>query len=183
MGYRLNKVKTAAQHYPQFVEILMHSPNHNYEVLKSLQGALDLKRTITTTYFKKTGEEYAYPDYFEIGCGRREARLTREKLIEDITAIIKSGKDDYGDDLYPDQYIRLFHALAILKVEKNTYHFAGTTKNKVFNAMYVLWGIDDGSDEAYKILERSAWFIAEELKELHGEVSSSFNIGKKCILG
>lgn len=182
MGYRLNKVKTAAQHYPEFVEIIMHSPGHNYEVLKSLQGAIDLGRTITTSYFKKTGEEFAYPDYFDVGCGRREARRLREKLIEDITLIIKSGKDDYGEELYPDQYVRLFHALAILKVDKNTYHIPGTTEDKVFNAMYVLWAMDDGSDAAYKHLERSAWFMAEALKEFRGKQPSSFSLGKKCIL-
>ena len=85
--------------------------------------------------------------------------------------ILEVKETDRNEEMLHDNYARLFHALAILKVPKDTELLPGTTKNLIYNSMYMLWVLDDGSREKYNDIKDVAWYMAEETKKRSGKRS------------
>lgn len=164
--------------YGKFIQGLLHTPEYSgYKTLRLIQGAVDFERRIPKYYIEK--EEYYYVARdFEIDFTKNAAKKLREEFISEIIKVIlKLDKTDYNEELLTDHYARLFHALAILKVPKDTELLPGTTQNLMYNAMYILWKLDDGSKEVYDIIGRTAWCMSEEIKKRSGKKCSSVITG------
>lgn len=164
--------------YGKFIKGLLHTPEHSgYNTLRLIQGAVEFDRRIPKYYIEK--EEYYYVARdFEIDFTKSAAKKLREEFISEIIKVIlKLDKTDHNEEMLTDHYARLFHALAILKVPKDTELLPGTTENLMFNAMYILWELDDGSEKVYDIIGRTAWCISEEIKKRSGEKCSGVITG------
>ena len=82
--------------------------------------------------------------------------------------------------MMPDNYSSLFHALAILKLDKGTELLPGTTDNYMYNAAYMLWRLDDGSEMVGDAIESTMWFMSEEIKGRSGKERRNCQQGVKC---
>lgn len=160
-------------------EILMES-RWCYLALRGLQEATEFRGKIPKHHFYKY-DDYSFTEYFDIGETKAEVRAARTEIIEAITNTIKSHETYRGEKMLHDHYARLFHALAILKVDKGTDLVPSTLKdNFIYNAMYVLWRADDGSYNAEKGILSAAWFLAEEYKNLTKGYCSDCMPDLKC---
>lgn len=156
--------------YGKFITRLLHTPEYScYNPLRLIQGAVEFERRIPKYYIEK--EEYYYVARdFKIGLTKNDARALREEFINEIVRVIlEVNKTDRDEEMLHDHYARLFHALSILKVPKNTELLPGTTKNLVYDSMYMLWLLDDGSKEMFHNIESIAWYMAEEAKKRSGK--------------
>lgn len=171
--------------YEETIKYLLHDWSDRIEWLKLLQGAVECKGRIPKSYIY--GEYYldrgvTYAEVFEIGETKDDARRARQQLIEDIINTMMIGETASTGEMLPDHYARLFHALTVLKLEKETNLLPGTTKNMMFDAMYKLWRLDDGSEQAEKAIKSAGWFMAEEIKKRSGKHCAQEHIilGVKC---
>ena len=156
--------------YGKFIKGLLHTPDSgDYRTLQLIQGATEFQRKIPKSYIYS--EEYYYVARdFGIGFTKSEAKALREEFINEIIKVILNlDKTDRNEEMLPDNYARLFHALAILKVPKDTELLPGTTKNLIYNSMYMFWFFDDGSQKAYDVINDGAWCMAEEIKKRSGK--------------
>lgn len=156
--------------YGKFIEELLHIPAYScYRILRLIQGATEFERRIPKYYIER--EEYCYVARdFKIGLTKNDARALREEFINEIVRVIlEVKKTDRDEEMLHDHYARLFHALSILKVPKNTELLPGTTKNLIYNSMYMLWFFDDGSKETFHTIENIAWYMSEEAKKRSGK--------------
>ena len=94
--------------------------------------------------------------------------------------ILNQTTTEYGEEMMTDNYSRLFHGLAILKLEKDTELLPGTTDNYMYNAAYMLWRLDDGSEMAGDAIESTMWFMSEEIKGRSGKARRNCQQGVKC---
>ena len=159
--------------YGNFIRGILHTPEYSaYDNLRVIQKAVEFKRKIPKFYIENESDYYYVAGYFGINLTKSAVKTLREELINEIIkVIIELDKTDNGKELLPDHYARLFHALAILKVPKDTELLPGTTKNLMYNAMYMIWGLDDGSEEARRLIQTASWYMAEEIKKRTGERS------------
>lgn len=172
--------------YEGIIKYLLHGWQNYDQWLEQLQGALEFKRKIPKSYIY--GDHYSeyqttYAEFFDIGETKEEAKKARQQLIKDIINTMMYGYTTSTGEILPDHYARLFHALTVLKLEKDTELFSGTTKNMMFNAMYMLWRLDDGSKQAKNAIGRAAWYIAEEIKKRSGQPycgEEHLILGLKC---
>lgn len=153
----------------EFIQELLHVPESSaYKTLRLIQGAVDFERKIPKSYIKNEDFGYVVRD-FGIDFTKSAVKKLREEFISEIIKVIlELDKTDRNEEVLPDHYGRLFHALAILKVPKNTELLPGTTKNLMYNAMYIIWGLDDGSCKAGDLIQRASWCMAEEIKKRDG---------------
>ena len=172
--------------YKDVIKNLIHEWQHEYRWLNKLQGAVEFKGRIPKSYIMDA-DYYtwgSYTKYYEIGETKADAINARNQLIQDIVSTIMSGESLDGQELLPDNYARLFKALTVLKVDKETKLLAETTDNLMFNAMYLLWKLDDGSCEKKSAAFKSAgWYMAEELKKACGQhycQPEHLILGAKC---
>lgn len=158
--------------YGKFITRLLHTPESNcYRILNIIQGATEFKRKIPKSFI--ITEEYdCVARDFGFGLTKSDAKALREEFINEIVRVILEVKEtDRNEEMLHDHYARLFHALAILKVPKDTELLPGTTKNLIYNSMYMLWFLDDGSREKYNDIKDVAWYMAEETKKRSGKRS------------
>ena len=153
----------------KFIQEILHIPGYSaYKILRLIQGAVDFKRKIPKSYIKNEDYYYVARD-FGIN-SKNDAKELREQFINEIIKVIlELDKTDRNEEMLPDHYGRLFHALAILKVPKDTKLLPGTTTNLMYDAMYTLWELDDGSDHAGEVIQSAAWYMAEEIKKRTGK--------------
>jgi len=149
---------TEGNKYDSFIWGILRG--RDFEHLRFLQGAVDHKKKISKVYIQET----EYTEIFEIGETKKDAIEAREELIKLIVQVLKDGKTR-NKDMIIDHYSRLFHALAILKVDKNADFITKESENKMYNAAYQLWQLDDGSKTVGRSIMNACWFISEELKE------------------
>lgn len=144
--------------------IRMIGSGHYFNDLKVLQMAIDKKGPVSQDFF---GENCCYETWGYKWRGKPELRAIRQEVISAITeVIIGENYKPYKQKMDADHYARYFHALAILKVNKDS---IGKTKNDFMrNAFLEFWRFDDGSDEIWKILDEAAWSIAEAIKGIKG---------------
>ena len=154
--------------YGELIKELLHRPEcSGYNTLRLIQGAIDSKRI--SSYIHK--EEYScVARDFGIKFTKSAAKALRKELIEEIAKTILEQKTDRNEEMLPDNYARLFHALTILKLEKDTKLFPGTTQNLMYNAMYMLWALDNSEEDADTI-RLAGWYMSEEIKKRSGKPS------------
>lgn len=145
--------------------IRMLGSGYFFEDLKVLQMAIDKKGAVSQSFFFDNGG--CYETWGPSWRSKHELRQIREELISAITGVINSqNRVPYQDKMDADHYARYFHALSILKVEKD---YLGKTKHDYMrNAFISLWKFDDGSDENWNIIDDAAWYIAEAVKGIKG---------------
>ena len=174
------KTNNVGNKYDFVVKEILHENHWCYRALRGLQEATEFKGKIPKSHYYKY-DDYNFAHYFEIGETKAEARSARDELVNLIANVIKSHTTYHGEKMLHDHYARLFHALAILKVDKGTDLVPSTTKdNLVYNSMYVLWRADDGSDNAERGILRAAWYLSEEYKRLTEGYTPDCIAGCKC---
>ena len=139
--------------YGKFITEIIHAPEKNgFRILKLIQGATEVEKKDTQSYI----------DYEEY-CSR--SRDFREEFINEIARVIlEVNQTDQNEEFSHYHYARLFHALAILKVPKDTKILCEKSKNYIYNSMYILWKLDDGSEDAYNTIIKSAYCMAKNAK-------------------
>lgn len=172
--------------YEWLIKHSIHGWQNYYDLIQTLQGAVEFKGRIPKAYIY--GEYYrdrqiTYAKALEIGETKKEAREARQQIIEEIINTMMCGYTQSTGEMLPDHYARLFHLLTVLKLEKDTKLFSGTTKNMIFNAMYMLWSLDDGSEQAKKAIVNAGWYMSEEIKKRSGQSycnEDDLLLGLKC---
>lgn len=166
--------------HQKFINGIVHGWKGQCRCLKALQKASDFKAKIPNQFLFSEEAEYL-KEAFGISNTKREVKDLRKELITEIVDVILNQETtEYGEEMLPDNYSRLFHALTILKLEKETELLPGTTDNYMYNAAYVLWRLDDGSEVAKDAIESAMWFMSEEIKGRSGMTKRSCIIGVKC---
>ena len=148
-----------------FIFNCIHQRGGVFESLKNLQTATEFKRMIPASFIRET----EYTTVFEIGPSKDEARNMRNTLIQEfVNAILNltTTSSSYEKELLPDDYFRLFHALTLLGVPKDTEMLSAEREpdNYPYSCAYWLWQADDGTEEMFENLITAAWFAAEEMK-------------------
>ena len=92
-----------------------------------------------------------------LGITAIEACVVRTEIIVRIIQEIKSGEH------LLDHLSRLFHALTLLKVDKNDSRLPSSSVSYIYNAARALWMLDDG-EKAYSYINLAAWYVAEMMK-------------------
>ena len=153
----------------KFIQGLLHTPEYSgYKTLRLIQGAVDFRGKLPKRYTEDEEYYYVVRD-FGIDFTKGSVKALREEFVNEIIkVIVELDKTDDNQELLPDHYGRLFHALAILKVPKDTKLLPGTTTNLIYNAMYMMWALDDGSLYSGDIIQRASWYMAEEIKKRLG---------------
>lgn len=151
--------------HQKFINGIVHNLNGYYQSLRVLQAAVDFKAKIPKRFLSSVEAEDLEGE-FGISITKQEVKELRKELITEIIDVIVNEKTtEYGEEMMPDNYSRLFHALAILKLEKDTELLPGTTDNFMYNAAYMLWRLDDGSKMVEDAIENAMWYAAEEIKK------------------
>ena len=144
--------------YKDFIEGIIHG--YNFNVLEELQTAIDFNRKIPKYYL----ETHYYYEELCIGKTKEEARRARQELIEGIVdTILHQSTTKHGDKMLPDNYARLFHALAILKLEKDS-SLLPSDGDTVYTCVYNLWQLDNGSHRDANAIITICWYLAEAMK-------------------
>lgn len=145
--------------YQDFIEGIIHGLN--FEVLQALETAVEFNRNIPKFYLEANNY------YVELGIGKTktEARQARQQLIEEIVyAILHQTETKYGEKMLPDNYARLFHGLAILNLEKDS-PLLPSCGNFIYNFVYELWKLDNGSYKTGEEMISTCWYLAEAIKK------------------
>lgn len=146
--------------YEDIVNGILHG--RYFDWLRDLQQAVRFKAKIPKSFI----EETQYTDLFGIGGSKKEAREAREELISEIVdRIVNYNTTNFHLEMMPDNYSRLFHALAVLQLEKNTEILPAETANNKYNAAYMLWKLDDGSEDVGKLIMDASWYMTVEIRK------------------
>ena len=90
---------------------------------------------------------------------KKQLRQIRNEVVKAILQNIEIQQLDI------EQYVRYFHGLAILGVDKENAEVpAIDNANERYKIAYELWQLDDGSEENWKHIESIAWCVTEKLK-------------------
>lgn len=144
--------------HKDLIEGIIHG--YNFNVLEELQTAIDFNRKIPKYYL----ETHYYYEELCIGKTKEEARRARQELIESIVdTILHQSTTKHGDKMLPDNYARLFHALAILKLEKDS-SLLPSDGDAVYTCVYSLWQLDNGSHRDANAIITICWYLAEAMK-------------------
>ena len=166
--------------HQRFINGLVHGRNAQYRCLEDLREALEYRAKIPKQFLYSEKAE-RLKDEFGIGITKKELKVIREELITEIIDVILNQKTtEYGEEMLSDNYSRLFHALAILKLDKETDLLPGTTDNYMYNAAYIIWRLDDGSKMSGDAIESSMWFVSEEIKGRSAKARRNCQQGVKC---
>lgn len=151
--------------HQRFINGIIHGLNGQYQCLRALQEAVDFKARIPKHFLSSEKAEWLEGE-FGIIITKQKVKELREEIISEITDVILNKKTtEYGEEMLPDNYSRLFHALAILKLEKDTELLPEKTDNYIYNATYMIWRLDDGSMFAGDMIVNAMWYMAEEIKK------------------
>ena len=151
--------------HQRFINGIIHGLNGQYQCLRALQEAVDFKARIPRRFLFSEKAEWLEGE-FGLSITNQEVKELRKELItEIIDVILNQETTEYDEKMLPDNYSRLFHALAILKLEKDTELLPEKTDNYIYNATYKIWILDDGSMFAGDMIVNAMWYMAEEIKK------------------
>ena len=89
----------------------------------------------------------------------------RQEIINAIMRRLRSQESWTNYEKMPlEHYEIYFHALAVLKVEKDEIRVS--ENDYLFNAFLYLWQLDDGSRDALRVLKRASDFLSYYIEEL-----------------
>lgn len=138
-----------------FLRDLKHDAQYCYDQLRLIAEAVSYPKAIPKNFWNNRRKAYEGVLYFD---GPIPKANVKEMYSEIVTAICEILQDD---SLMVDHYARFFHALAILKVPKNSEQVSATRENPRYNLAYYLWALDDGSKEDGNNAITVAWYVAE----------------------
>ena len=106
---------------------------------------------------------------YEVPLRKAELLSLREEVIELICKELKADSSNLNwekkmSPIQVDNFVRLFHALAIIGVEKNDPRIPKKRENVKYNTALAFWLEDDGSIEKWNYINRLAWRISELTK-------------------
>ena len=138
-----------------------------FEEVKIIREAYEIKGEIPEEFWNR--EIYKEP------LMENKVPLTKEKLLslrEEVIDLIceeleKDKALNWEKKMSPiqvDNYVRLFHALALMGVEKNDLRIPKKRGNIKYNIALAFWLEDDGSIEKWIYIRRLAWNISEFTK-------------------
>lgn len=152
-----------------FIYGLHHARNEGaYEEVKIIGEAYEIEGEIPERFWQR--EIYKEP------LMGNKVPLTKDKLLsirEEVIDLIceeleaDSSTLNWEKKLSPievDNYTRLFHALALMGVEKNDPRIPKKRGNIKYNISLALWLEDNGSIETWIYIRRIAWNISELIK-------------------
>ncbi|MCR5186570.1 MAG: hypothetical protein K6D97_05595 [Clostridia bacterium] len=121
------------------------------------------------SYPKRIPNEFWY-DEKKGGCGilgmdritKAEMKKLRKQVIARIIQEINAPAKP--EDMYCDNYTRLFHALTLLEVQKNDKRIPAPGKDYMYNMSYMLWALDNGTEKAKKAVIAATWYSSEMFK-------------------
>lgn len=135
-----------------FIKSLLQGLRDGFETCELIMEALSYKRAIPESFWtdEKKG---AYGILGEYRISMKEMRDLRAEAIMAITSKISLMERENNKKNQIDNFSRLFHALTLLQVEKNTSLVPAVSENLLYNTAYSLWAIDDGSEKIWKLLK------------------------------
>ena len=141
----------------QFVEGLKHGFRHKFEECEDVARALEFKHAIPAKFWQEERISYGIMG-LDVPLTKRQLRDMHTEMIDAICTALKA------ENLEVDNYARLFHALAILGLPKCSLDVPATRNNMKYNMAYYLWGLDDGTPEAWECIDNASWYAAESSK-------------------
>lgn len=146
-----------------FIKSLLHGLRDGFETCELIMEALSYKRAIPESF---------WTDEMKGACGilgeyrisKKEMRDLRAEAIRAITSKISLMERENDKKNQIDNFSRLFHALTLLQVEKNTSLVPAISENLLYDTAYSLWEIDDGSEKIWKAIDNASWYAAEAIK-------------------
>lgn len=139
---------------------LLRGLEEGFKACELIQEALSYKKAIPKSFWiGREAEAYIFELY---DLSKSDMRKARDEVVERI--IKEINKPHHIRKMYCDNYSRLFHALAILKVSKNDSRIPTSGKGYMYNIAYYLWWLDDGKPSTYEFVSNVAWYSAEAVK-------------------
>ena len=146
-----------------FLYGLLHGYRFAFETCELITEALSYKKAIPKSFWVNELKETC----IVLGAYRiskKEMRKLKEEAVTAIAEKISYMEKENSKKNQVDNFSRLFHALTILKVEKNTLIVPAIGENLIYNAVYMLWVLDDGNEKSWKTIDAVSWYVAEAIK-------------------
>lgn len=141
----------------------MHGHREGFKICELITEALSYKRSIPESFW--TDEmKGAYGILGEYRISKKEMRDLRTEAVTAIASEISLMESENDEKNQIDNFSRLFHALTLLKVEKNTSLVPAISGNLLYDIAYSLWEIDDGTEKNWKAIDNASWYAAEANK-------------------
>lgn len=150
-----------------FIYGLHRGRNCAYEKCRIIGEAYAINGEIPEEFWKR--EIYCEPLMgYEVPLTKADLLSIRFEVIDLICKELKADSTlNWEKKLSPievDNYVRLFHGLALMGVEKNDPRIPKKRENVKYNTALAFWLEDDGSIEKWIYIHRLAWRISELTK-------------------
>ena len=152
----------------KFIYGLHRGRNCAYEECRIIGEAYAIKGEIPEEFWKR--EIYCEPLMgYEVPLRKAELLSLRKEVIELICKELKADSSIFNwekkmSPIQVDNFVRLFHGLALMGVEKNDPRIPKMRENVKYNTALAFWLEDDGSIEKWNYIDRLCWRIAEFTK-------------------
>lgn len=114
---------------------LLRGFQEGFSDCRTIREGLSYKRIIPKSFWDNP--EYGYLEIFgRFNLKKGELREIHKEVIERIIHEINHPSEN---EMYADNYARLFHALSILGVPKSNTRVPAIGKNYMYNIAYSLW--------------------------------------------
>ena len=138
-----------------------------FEEVKIIREAYEIKGEIPEEFWNR--EIYKEPLMgYKVPMTKEKLLSLREEVIDLICEELEKDKalnwEKKMSPIQVDNYVRLFHALALMGVEKNDLRIPKKRGNIKYNIALAFWLEDDGSIEKWIYIRRLAWYISEFTK-------------------
>lgn len=149
-----------------FIRGLLRGYQSSFEECNLIMMACSYKRAIPTSFWND--EKRGFYGILGLKGLNRPAMVTmKEEVIERIIKEINLPTKEYSEEgMWTDNYTRLFHALAILRVSKKDGRVRVPMDGEAssYAVAYNLWRLDNGCEEKYQYISAAAWNAAEVAK-------------------
>ena len=141
-------------------DLLRGSP-YGFETCEAIQEGVSYKRSIPKSFWLDEKKGY----YGILGLKRQLKKSDMRKIHNEVvTRIIREINKPTREEMYADNFARLFHALAILGVNKCDPRVPAINKDYMYNIAYDLWALDDGKPSTYEFISNVACYSTEAAK-------------------
>lgn len=141
-------------------DLLRGSP-YGVETCEAIQEGVSYKRSIPKSFWLDEKKGY----YGILGLKRQLKKSDMRKIHSEVVErIICEINKPTKKEMYADNFSRLFHALAILGVNKCDPRVPAINKDYMYNIAYDLWALDDGKPSTYEFISNVACYSTEAAK-------------------
>lgn len=138
-------------------DLLRGSP-YGFETCEAIQEGVSYKRSIPKSFWLDEKKGY----YGILGLKRQLKKSDMRKIHSEVVErIICEINKPTKKEMYADNFSRLFHALAILGVNKCDPRVPAINKDYMYNIAYDLWALDDGKPSTYEFISNVACYSTE----------------------